>query len=78
MPVSFDFDTITTKKHNITNQTSNNGYKSNSSTFRATMTNLSSWLLPLEGLDYLPGEVWVVPAKMSISCCLEIPVPTPL
>ena len=40
---------------------------------------LSLRLFPLEGLHNLPGEVWVVPSEVTISCGLQEPtVTTPL
>ncbi|CAL9064004.1 unnamed protein product [Musa banksii] len=42
-------------------------------------SNLSSQLLPFERLNHLPGKVWVIPAEVTICCCLEEPaVATPL
>ena len=36
-------------------------------------TNLSLRLIPLEGLDNLPGEVWVIPSEMPIGRGLQEP-----
>lgn len=39
---------------------------------------LSLRLVPLEWLNNFPGEVWILPSKVSIGSCLEEPMATPL
>ncbi|URD93393.1 hypothetical protein MUK42_32538 [Musa troglodytarum] len=70
--------TIPSDNMGTTDQAS--GCKNSNDNYKMTrFGDLSSWLLPLEGLHHLPGEVWIIPAEVPVGCCLEEPaIATPL